>query len=103
MSDRHLTRIRRLTALCPLVAAIGMTGLAISGALKEATLAGASTRITQMMRGERPSGRMTARGQSRRFGDVCDMSALPPTTTVMMQRRERQKGADCVVKVFLHR
>jgi hypothetical protein len=28
-------------------------------------------------------------GQSRRFGDVCDMSALPPTTAVMMQCRER--------------
>jgi hypothetical protein len=32
-------------------------------------------------------------GQSRRFGDVCDMSALPPTTAVMMQCRERHKGA----------
>ena len=36
MSDRHLTRIRQLTALRLLVAAIGMIGLAISGALKEA-------------------------------------------------------------------
>ena len=36
---------------------------------------------------------MSAAGQSRRFGDVCDMSALPPTTAVMMQCRERQKGA----------
>ena len=36
---------------------------------------------------------MTASGQSRRFGDVCDMSALPPSTAVMMQCRERQKGA----------
>jgi hypothetical protein len=36
MSDRHLTRIRQLVALCLLVAAIGMIGLAISGALKEA-------------------------------------------------------------------
>ncbi len=36
---------------------------------------------------------MTGLGQSRRFGDVCDMFALPPTTAVMMQCRERQKGA----------
>ena len=36
---------------------------------------------------------MSELGQSRRFGDVCDMSALPPTTAVMMQCRERQKGA----------
>ena len=39
-------------------------------------------------------------GSSRRFGDVCDMSALPSTTAVMMQCRERQKGAisgsDCI-------
>ena len=34
-------------------------------------------------------------GQSRRFRDVCDMSALPPTTAVMMQCGERQKGANC--------
>ena len=34
-----------------------------------------------------------SQGQSRRFGDVCDMSALPPTTAVMMQCRERQKSA----------
>ena len=35
-------------------------------------------------------------GQSRRFGDVCDMFALPPTSAVMTQCRERQKeqGAD---------
>ena len=31
--------------------------------------------------------------QSRRFRDVCVMSALPPTTAVMMQCGERQKGA----------
>src|SRR4051794_30212865 len=37
---------------------------------------------------------MTAPGQSRRFGDVCDMSALPPTTAVTMQCRERRKGAN---------
>src|SRR3981189_709080 len=36
---------------------------------------------------------MSHMGQSRRFGDVCDMSALPPTTAVMMQCREWQKGA----------
>ena len=36
MSDRHLTRIGRLTALCLLVAAIVTIGLAIAGALKEA-------------------------------------------------------------------
>jgi hypothetical protein len=36
MSDRHLTRLGRLTALCLLVAAVFMIGLAISGALKEA-------------------------------------------------------------------
>ena len=36
MSDRHLTRIGRLTALCLLVAAVVTIGLAISGALKEA-------------------------------------------------------------------
>jgi hypothetical protein len=35
MSDRHLTRVGRLTALCLLVAAIVTIGLAISGALKE--------------------------------------------------------------------
>jgi hypothetical protein len=40
-----------------------------------------------------------SQGQSRRFGDVCDVSALPPTTAVMMQCRERQKGADFVEKV----
>ena len=34
-----------------------------------------------------------SQGQSRRFADVCDMSALPPTTAVMMQCRERQKSA----------
>src|SRR6478672_13908579 len=39
--------------------------------------------------------RMAATGQSRRFGEVCDMSALPPTTAVMMQCHERQKGAMC--------
>jgi hypothetical protein len=38
-------------------------------------------------------------GQSRRFEEVCDMSALPPTTAVMMQCRERQKGADFVAEV----
>ena len=32
-------------------------------------------------------------GQSRRFGDVCNMSDLPPTPAVMMQCRERQKSA----------
>ena len=37
---------------------------------------------------------MSDSGQSRRFGDVCDMSALPPTTAVMMQCRERQKSAN---------
>src|SRR4051812_4087339 len=37
---------------------------------------------------------MSQLGQSRRFGEVCDMSALPPTTAVMMQCRERQKGAN---------
>ena len=36
---------------------------------------------------------MSEFGQSRRFGDVCDMSALPPTTALMMQCRERQKSA----------
>jgi hypothetical protein len=36
---------------------------------------------------------MAELGQLRRFSDVCDMSALPPTTAVMMQCRERQKGA----------
>ena len=36
---------------------------------------------------------MSQLGQSRRFGHVCDMSALGPTTAVMMQCRERQKGA----------
>ena len=43
---------------------------------------------------------MSELGQSRRFGDVCDMSALPPTTVVMMQCRERQKGAN---KRHMHR
>ena len=37
---------------------------------------------------------MAELGQLRRFGDVCDMSALPPTTAVMMQCRERQKVAN---------
>ena len=54
MSDRHLTRIRQLTALCLLLCAVITIGLAISGALKEGALAGASTGITQMTRGERP-------------------------------------------------
>ena len=34
MSDRHLTRIGRLTTLCLLVAAVVMIGLAIVGAFK---------------------------------------------------------------------
>ena len=34
MTERHLTRIRRLTALCMLVAAVVTIGLAIAGALK---------------------------------------------------------------------
>jgi hypothetical protein len=34
MSDRHLTRIRQLAALCLLVAAVVTIGLAIAGALK---------------------------------------------------------------------
>jgi hypothetical protein len=34
---------------------------------------------------------MTGPGQSRRFGDVCDMSALPPTTAVMMQAANGRK------------
>jgi hypothetical protein len=34
MSDRHLTRIRQLTALCLLLCAVVTFGLAISGALK---------------------------------------------------------------------
>ena len=41
----------------------------------------------------RSTGPRSESGQSRRFGDVCDMSALAPTTAVMMQCRERQKGA----------
>jgi hypothetical protein len=39
MSDRHVTRIRQLVALCLLIAAMGMIGMigaVISGALKEA-------------------------------------------------------------------
>ena len=40
-----------------------------------------------------PAADVRVGGQSRRFGDVCDMSALPPTTAVMMQCRERQKRA----------
>ena len=36
MSERHTTRIGRLTALCMLVAAVVTIGLAIAGALKEA-------------------------------------------------------------------
>jgi hypothetical protein len=36
MSDRHLTHFRQLTALCLLLCAIGIIGLAISGALKGA-------------------------------------------------------------------
>ena len=36
MSDRHLTRIRQLTALCLLFCAVVIIGLAIAGALKEA-------------------------------------------------------------------
>jgi hypothetical protein len=36
MSDRHLTRIRQLTALCLLLCAVTTIGLAISGALKGA-------------------------------------------------------------------
>ena len=34
MSDRHLTRIRQLTALCLLLCAVVTFGLAIAGALK---------------------------------------------------------------------
>jgi hypothetical protein len=34
MSDRHLTHIRQLTALCLLLCAVVMIGLAIAGALK---------------------------------------------------------------------
>jgi hypothetical protein len=36
MSDRHLTRIRQLTALCLLLCAVITIGLAISGVLKGA-------------------------------------------------------------------
>jgi hypothetical protein len=46
-----------------------------------------------LLRCESLEQRMSLVGQSRRFGDVCDMSALPPTTAVMMQCRERQKRA----------
>jgi len=35
MSDRNLTRIRQLTAICLLLAAVIVIGLAISGAFKE--------------------------------------------------------------------
>ena len=34
---------------------------------------------------------MTGPGQSRRFGDVCDTSARPPTTAVMMQAANGRK------------
>jgi hypothetical protein len=44
MSDRHLTRIRQLVALCLLVAAIGMIGLVIAGALKD----GRSPRVPEL-------------------------------------------------------
>ncbi len=43
---------------------------------------------------------MSVVGQSRRLGDVCGMSALPPTTAVMMQCRERQR---CARKRHMHR
>ena len=46
--------------------------------------------IVSVRRSRQP---MSGQGQSRRFGDVCDMSAPPPTTAVMMQCCERQKGA----------
>jgi len=36
MSERHITRIGHLTALCMLVAAVVTIGLAIAGALKGA-------------------------------------------------------------------
>jgi hypothetical protein len=36
MSDRHLTRIRQLTAFCLLFCAVVIIGFAILGALKEA-------------------------------------------------------------------
>ena len=49
---------------------------------------------TMLLRCESLEPPMSQLGQSRRFGDVCDMSALPPTTAVMMQCRERQKGAN---------
>jgi hypothetical protein len=39
MSDRRLTRLRQLVALCLLVAAVVMIGLAIAGALKGNALA----------------------------------------------------------------
>ena len=42
MSDRSLSRIRQLVALCMLVAAVVTIGLAIAGALKRGPLAGAS-------------------------------------------------------------
>jgi hypothetical protein len=35
MSDRHLTPLRQLTALCLLLCAVVIIGFAISGALKE--------------------------------------------------------------------
>ena len=38
MSERHLTRTGRLIALCLLVAAVVMIGLAISGAFKRGPL-----------------------------------------------------------------
>jgi hypothetical protein len=48
MSERHVSRIGRLTALCLLVAAVVTIGLAIAGALKGGRSAGASARIAEM-------------------------------------------------------
>ena len=49
MSERRLTRTGRLIALCLLVAAVVIIGFAISGALKQRSLAGASARIAEMI------------------------------------------------------
>jgi hypothetical protein len=52
---------------------------------------------TMLLRCESLEPRMSQRGQSRRFRDVSDMSALPPITAVMMQCGERQKSATSAV------
>ena len=58
-----------------------------------------STKRATSIQKHRPFQLIIARSQ--RSKEFCN--TIPPTTAVILQCRERQLRADCVVKVFLHR